>query len=78
MQWGEEKSEMWLTAMLLGLLESVFLLQPIKVVVVALLLALIFKEKIFEHKFALAMDDERKSTAGQLYIHQRGQLRDDT
>ncbi|XP_060067008.1 polycystin-1-like protein 2 [Ylistrum balloti] len=42
-EWGTEKSSRWLTAFFLSFVESVILIQPLKVVSVALILILVFK-----------------------------------
>ncbi|XP_061167318.1 uncharacterized protein LOC133176177 [Saccostrea echinata] len=43
MQWGKAKSEDWLTTFVLNFLESFFIVDPLKVMIVAVILALLFK-----------------------------------
>ncbi|KAL4240289.1 polycystic kidney disease protein 1-like [Mactra antiquata] len=43
MEWGKQKSEEWVTTFLLSFVESVFCLDPIKVGIMALVFALIFR-----------------------------------
>ncbi|XP_038048999.1 polycystin-1-like [Patiria miniata] len=44
LEWGQEKSCEWLTSMLISLFNSVLVIQPFKVVAVAIVLSLIFKK----------------------------------
>ncbi|KAJ8307755.1 hypothetical protein KUTeg_014695 [Tegillarca granosa] len=45
MQWGKQKSELWLSRFFLSFFESSFLLDPLKVVLMAVIFAIIFKQK---------------------------------
>ena len=47
MMWGPKKSNEWLASMFTGFFQSVLVIQPVKAVVVALLLAAIFRFAIF-------------------------------
>ncbi|KAI8514731.1 hypothetical protein Bbelb_073220 [Branchiostoma belcheri] len=44
MEWGAEKSGEWLTSILLSIFQSVLLVQPLKVLLLGLLIAFIFKK----------------------------------
>ncbi|XP_041362676.1 uncharacterized protein LOC121378529 [Gigantopelta aegis] len=44
MQWGKDKSNAWLTAMVLSVGESVLLIQPFKIIILAILLAWVVKK----------------------------------
>ncbi|CAH1794853.1 unnamed protein product [Owenia fusiformis] len=44
LEWGKEKSEMWLSAMLLSITESAAVIQPTKIIILAIIVALIFKK----------------------------------
>ncbi|XP_070533290.1 polycystin-1-like protein 2 isoform X1 [Ptychodera flava] len=44
LEWGNEKSVQWLLSFVISFLQSVFLLQPVKVVLMALVISLIFKK----------------------------------
>ena len=46
MMWGPRKSNEWLSSMFFGFFQSVLVIQPIKAVVVALLMAAIFKKPV--------------------------------
>ncbi|XP_060576637.1 uncharacterized protein LOC132733957 isoform X2 [Ruditapes philippinarum] len=43
MQWGKQKSEEWITTFLLSFFESVFCLDPVKVGIMAVVLAILFR-----------------------------------
>lgn len=45
LQWGKEKSERWLSSVFLSTTEDIFVSQPLKIVVLAVILALIYKSK---------------------------------
>ena len=44
LQWGKEKSTAWLTSFLLSFVQSIILIQPVKVVAIAVILTCIFKK----------------------------------
>ncbi|XP_048586645.1 LOW QUALITY PROTEIN: polycystic kidney disease protein 1-like 2 [Nematostella vectensis] len=44
MQWGTEISNQWLSSMLVSFVQDLFILQPIKIVVIAVLVTLIFRK----------------------------------
>ncbi|XP_069123303.1 uncharacterized protein [Argopecten irradians] len=68
-EWGTDKSSRWLTAFFLSFIESVILIQPLKVVTVALVLILVFRrvddddEEAYVNKIVLpeVMATERQS-----------------
>ena len=45
LQWGKEKSERWLSSVFLSTIEDIFVSQPLKIVVLAVILALRYKSK---------------------------------
>ena len=70
-EWGKEKSEMWLSAMFIGFVESVIVIQPLKVLIVALLLTLIFKDPGIDNQIALPNDNDEHEKS-KLYLRTRG------
>ncbi|XP_062581503.1 uncharacterized protein LOC134243288 [Saccostrea cucullata] len=50
MQWGKEKSTRWLVKFILSLLESIFIVDPGKIILMALMVALFLKNKETEYK----------------------------
>lgn len=44
MMWGKEKSNQWLSSVMVSLIQDIFVIQPLKVVVVAILLSLILRK----------------------------------
>ena len=65
MMWGPRKSNEWLASMFFGFFQSVLVIQPVKAVVVALLMAAIFRkpvkvDKIEEKTTVESMKDKKK------------------
>ncbi|XP_064111520.1 polycystin-1-like protein 2 [Macrobrachium nipponense] len=58
-QWGKEKANSWLTAMLLSIFQSVVIVQPAKVFVLAAILAIVLKKPDVED-----LDDEERKVNG--------------
>ena len=61
MQWGKEKSNSWLISMLLSVFQSVMIIQPLKVFMLAAIVAIILKKPDVED-----LDDEERKKNGQL------------
>ncbi|CAD5121089.1 DgyrCDS9629 [Dimorphilus gyrociliatus] len=65
LEWGKEKSEEWLTSMLVSFSQSVLLIQPLKVFALAFILSFIFKKsdsEIDDKEFLQHVENERVAT----------------
>ena len=65
---------MWLSAMFIGFAESVVVIQPIKVLIVALLLAMIFKDPVLGDDIKLTNEDGRDKKSSEQYLRTRGRF----
>ncbi|XP_066292394.1 polycystin family receptor for egg jelly-like isoform X1 [Branchiostoma lanceolatum] len=64
LQWGKAKAEGWLSCMMLSIFQSTLVVQPIKIVAIAMLVAIIFKKPTEEEddslpeEYKLGQDEE--------------------
>ncbi|CAH1789327.1 unnamed protein product, partial [Owenia fusiformis] len=63
LEWGKEKSEEWLTSVLLSTLQSTLVIQPIKIFFIASMVAWIFKKVEGDE---LSEDEKRKNATAEL------------
>lgn len=65
MMWGHRKSNEWLASMFAGFFQSVLVIQPIKAVMVALLLAAIFRKPVQQEQ---EDEEELAAATGQYHV----------
>ena len=57
MIWGKEKSNKWITSVIISLVQDIFFLQPLKVIIVASLLSLLFRKPPEEDRDEVHSDE---------------------
>lgn len=57
MIWGKEKSNKWITSVIISLVQDIFFLQPLKVIIVASLLSLLFRKPPEEDREEVQSDE---------------------
>ncbi|CAC5409625.1 PKD1L2 [Mytilus coruscus] len=60
MQWGKAKSEEWLTTFILSFIESILLVDPFKVIIVAILIAIIMKKPVEDEKLTVNLESVKR------------------
>lgn len=63
--WGKEVANQWLSSMLVSLVEDLFVLQPVKICLMAVILSCLFKERV-QMKKARAQASEVRSAAQEI------------
>ncbi|XP_052068318.1 uncharacterized protein LOC127707695 isoform X2 [Mytilus californianus] len=60
MQWGKAKAEEWLTTFILSFIESILLVDPFKVIIVAILIAFIMKKPVEDEKLTVNLESVKR------------------
>ena len=66
MIWGKEKSNKWITSVIVSLVQDIFFLQPLKVVLVASILAILFRKPPEEERDEVEKDEAAEMTKDEL------------
>ncbi|XP_062584304.1 polycystin-1-like protein 2 [Saccostrea cucullata] len=69
MEWGKEKSEEWLLSFVLSFLESVVLVDPLKVLLMAVLFATLLKTAMSEESSNISLQKLKKYSNKQILSH---------
>ena len=62
MIWGKEKSNKWITSVIVSLVQDIFFVQPLKVIIVASLLSFLFRKPPEEDRDEVDSDDISETT----------------
>lgn len=63
MIWGKEKSNKWITSVIVSLVQDIFFIQPLKVIIIASLLSILFRKPPEEDRDEVCNDDITEVTS---------------
>lgn len=76
MMWGREKSNQWLTSILVSFSQDIIFIQPIKVLIVATLLAFIIKKAPEDQSEKQEIDQNKNKTSEKEYSKTAGEVKE--
>ena len=76
MIWGKEKSNKWITSVIVSLVQDIFFVQPLKVIIVASLLSFLFRRPPEEDRDEVHSDDISEATNEDTDLHNKENMSD--